>query len=122
MAELKFIGGYPEYMRKLIDVVSKTRMKRKDYIPEAMTMAERDEVLQVHPDYATGGKRAIALGLNKGDMAPNEVADLIEAYPLLGGDELDLTKPDFVVDLLIIGGGLAGTSAAVWAHNQGVDK
>lgn len=122
MAELKFIGGYPEYMRKLIDVVSKTRMQRKDYSPKAMTMAERDEVLRVHPDYAPGGKRAIGLGPNKGDMAPNEVADLLEAYPLLAGDELDLTKPDYVVDLLIIGGGLAGTGAAVWAHEQGVDK
>ncbi len=122
MAELKFIGGYPEYMRKLIDVVSKTRMQRKDYIPKAMTMQERDEVLRVHPDYAPGGKRAIGLGPNKGDIAPNEVADLLEAYPLLSGNELDLTKPDYVVDLLIIGGGLAGTSAAVWAHEKGVNK
>ena len=122
MAELKFIGGYPEDMRELIEVVNKTRMQRKDYIPEAMTMQERDDVLQVHPDYAPGGKRAIRLGPNKGDMAPNEVADLLEAYPLLDGSELDLTKPDYVVDLLIIGGGLAGTSAAVWAHEKGVDK
>lgn len=122
MAELKFIGGYPEGMRELIEVVNKTRMQRKDYIPEAMTMQERDDVLQVHPDYAPGGKRAIRLGPNKGDIAPNEVADLLEAYPLLDGSELDLTKPDYVVDLLIIGGGLAGTSAAVWAHEKGVDK
>ncbi len=122
MAELKFIGGYPEDMRELIEVVNKTRMQRKDYIPKAMTMQERDDVLQVHPDYAPGGKRAIRLGPNKGDMAPNEVADLLEAYPLLDGSELDLTKPDYVVDLLIIGGGLAGTSAAVWAHEKGVDK
>ncbi|KPK71855.1 fumarate reductase [candidate division WOR_3 bacterium SM23_60] len=109
-------------MRKLIEVVNKTRMQRKDYIPEAMTMQERDDVLQVHPDYAPGGKRAIRLGPNKDDMAPNEVADLLEAYPLLDGSELDLTKPDYVVDLLIIGGGLAGTSAAVWAHEKGVDR
>jgi len=122
MAELKFIGGYPEYMRKFIDVVNKTRAKRKDYTPIAMTMEQRDEVLKVHPDYAPGGKRSISIGLNKGDMAPNEVADLIEAYPLIQGNEVDLTKPDFSVDLLIIGGGLAGTAAAVWANDKGVDK
>ncbi|NOR18354.1 FAD-binding protein [candidate division WOR-3 bacterium] len=122
MAELKFIGGYPEYMRKFIDVVNKTRVKRKDYTPIAMTMEQRDEVLKVHPDYAPGGKRSISIGLNKGDMAPNEVADLIEAYPLIQGNEVDLTKPDFSVDLLIIGGGLAGTAAAVWANDKGVDK
>jgi len=122
MAELKFIGGYPEYMRKFIDVVNKTRVKRKDYTPIAMTMEQRDEVLKVHPDYAPGGKRSISIGINKGDMAPNEVADLIEAYPLIQGNEVDLTKPDLSVDLLIIGGGLAGTAAAVWANDKGVDK
>ncbi len=122
MAELKFIGGYPEYMRKFIDIVNKTRAKRKDYTPIAMTMEQRDEVLKVHPDYAPGGKRSISIGLNKGDMAPNEVADLIEAYPLIQGNEVDLTKPDLSVDLLIIGGGLAGTAAAVWANDKGVDK
>ncbi len=122
MAELKFIGGYPEYMRKLIDVVHKTRTERKDYTPKAMTMKERDEVLKIHPDYAPGGKRALSIGLNKGDMTPNEVADLIEAYPLIQGNEVDLTKPDYTVDLLIIGGGLAGTSAAVWANDKGIAK
>lgn len=122
MAELKFIGGYPEYMRKLIDVVHKTRTERKDYTPKAMTMRERDEVLKIHPDYAPGGKRALSIGLNKGDMTPNEVADLIEAYPLIQGNEVDLTKPDYTVDLLIIGGGLAGTSAAVWANDNGIAK
>ncbi len=122
MAELKFIGGYPEYMRKLIDVVNQTRPKRKDFIPKAMTMQERDEVLKVHPDYAPGGKRILSLGPNKGDTAPNEVADLLEAYPLITGSEIDLTKPDFSVDLLVIGGGLAGTSAAVWAHEKGVAR
>jgi len=122
MAELKFIGGYPEYMRKLIDVVHKTRTERKDYTPKAMTMKERDEVLKIHPDYAPGGKRALSIGLNKSDMTPNEVADLIEAYPLIQGNEVDLTKPDYTVDLLIIGGGLAGTSAAVWANDKGIAK
>jgi succinate dehydrogenase/fumarate reductase flavoprotein subunit len=87
-----------------------------------MTMEERDEVLRVHPDYAAGGKRAIALGPNKGDMAPVEVADLLEAYPVIKGNEIDVSKPDYSVDLLIIGGGLAGTTAAVWAHDKGVAR
>jgi len=122
MAELKFIGGYPEYMRKHIEVVNSTRAQRKDFTPEAMTMEQRDEVLKLHPDYAPGGKRAIALGPNKGDMAPNEVVDLLEAYPLIQGNEIDVSKPDYTVDLLVIGGGLAGTTAAVWANDTGIDK
>lgn len=122
MAELKFVGGYPEYMRKHIETVNRTRLQRKDFTPKAMTMEERDEVLRVHPDYAAGGKRTISLGPNKGDMAPNEVVDLLEAYPLIQGNEIDVNKPDYTVDLLIVGGGLAGTSAAVFANDNGIDK
>ncbi len=122
MAELKFIEGYPEYMRKLIDIVNKTRPARKDFTPKAMTMTERDEVLQVHPDYAPGGKRQILFGPNKGDMAANEVVDLIESYPVIDNNMVDLSKPDYSVDLLIIGGGLAGTTAALWALESGINK
>jgi succinate dehydrogenase/fumarate reductase flavoprotein subunit len=119
MSEIKFIRGYPEYMRKLIDIVNKTRTKRKDYDPPAMSKEEREEVLQLHPDYAAGGKRKISIGQNKGDTGPNEVVDLLEAYPLIEEGDVDLTQIDYDVDILIIGGGLAGTTAAIWANNQG---
>lgn len=120
MSEMKFIEGYPEYMRKLIDIVGKTRSKRKDYEPPAMSKEEREEVLKLHPDFAAGGKRKIKIGQNKGDIGPNEVVDLLEAYPLIEEGEIDLSKIDYDVDILIIGGGLAGTTAAIWANNQGI--
>ena len=120
MSEIKFIGGYPEYMRKLINIVNRTRIKRKDYDPPAMSKEERKEVLNLHPDYAHGGKRKISIGQNKGDMGPNEVVDLLEAYPLIEEGEIDLSQIDYDVDILIIGGGLAGTTAAIWANDQGV--
>jgi len=120
MAEIKFIRGYPEYMCKLINIVNKTRTKRKDYNPPAMSKEEKEEVLKLHPDYAPGGKRKILIGQNKGDIGPNEVVDLLEAYPLIEEEEIDLSKVDYDVDILIIGGGLAGTSAAIWANNKGI--
>jgi succinate dehydrogenase/fumarate reductase flavoprotein subunit len=120
MAELKYIEGYPEYMRKLIEKVQKTRDQRLDYTPPAMTMKERDEVLKVHPDFAPGGKRVISFGPNKGDRAPKEVADLLESYPLLESGEVDLSKADYETKILVVGGGLAGTSAALWANDSGV--
>ena len=123
MGELKFIEGYPEHMYELIKVVERTRAKRKDYTPKAMTMEEREEVLKVHPDYAPGGKRKIEVGVNKGDMAPNEVCDLLEAYPLIEEGEIDLKRePDYSVDMLIIGGGLAGTAAAIWANDSKIPR
>ncbi len=120
MAQLKYIDGYPEYMRKLIEKTEKTREKRMDYTPPAMSMKERDEVLKVHPDFASGGKRALLVGPNKGERAPHEVADLLEAYPLVEQDDVDLSKVDFETKLLIVGGGLAGTSAALWASDSGI--
>ena len=94
MPELTYIEGYPEHMRKEIEKVTKTRDKRLDYTPPAMTMKQRDEVLTVHPDFAPGGKRVISLGPNKGDNAPNEVADLLEAYPLVEKGDISLSQVD----------------------------
>jgi succinate dehydrogenase / fumarate reductase flavoprotein subunit len=123
MAEIKFIRGYPEDMRELINKVEKTRMQRKDYEHPAMSVEEREEVLKLnHPDFAAGGKRKISMGQNKGDIGPNEVVDLIEAYPLIEEDEIDLSRVDYDVDITIIGGGLAGTSAAIWANNKGISN
>lgn len=120
MAQIKYIDGYPEYMKKLIEKTEKTREKRLHYTPPAMSMKERDEVLQVHPDFAAGGKRTLLIGPNKGERAPHEVADLLEAYPLVEKGDVDLSSFDFETKLLIVGGGLAGTSAALWANDAGI--
>ncbi len=125
MPEFKLIGGYPEYMRESIKLVEKTRPHRigKDKLPRQMTPKESEEVLnQCHPDYTPGGKRPLKIGQNKGDIGPNEVVDLLEAYPLVEPGELDLSHIDYDVDLLIVGGGLAGTSAALLANDSGIPK
>jgi succinate dehydrogenase / fumarate reductase flavoprotein subunit len=122
MSEVKYIGGYPEHMRKSIEIVSRSRAKRKDAVPAAMSAEQREETLQVHPDYAPGGKRELKIGPNKGDPVPVPVADLLESYPLIDETEVDLSVADHEVDVMIIGGGLAGTAAALLAQDQGVDR
>jgi succinate dehydrogenase/fumarate reductase flavoprotein subunit len=122
MAELVYVDGYPEYMRESIEVVNRTRGKRRGFTPPAMTKEEREDVLQIHPDYAPGGKRKLKVGQNAGDTAPTPVADLLEAYPLIEEGEIDASRADYEVDVLVIGGGLAGTTAAIWAHAAGVPK
>jgi succinate dehydrogenase/fumarate reductase flavoprotein subunit len=122
MGEYKLIDGYPEYMYESIKRVEETRSSRIGALVEQMTIEEREGLLHTyHPDFAPGGKREIAIGKNRGDTAPREVADLLEAYPVIDPAEIDLTRPDFETDVLIIGGGLAGTSAALLANGQGVD-
>jgi succinate dehydrogenase/fumarate reductase flavoprotein subunit len=122
MSELKYIEGYPEYMHKLIDKVHKTRQKRKDYDPRAMTSEEQKEVLKMHPDYVPGGKKKISIGQNKGEMGTKPVVELLESYPLIETKEIDLSQVDYSVDLLVIGGGLAGTTACIWANMKGIPK
>lgn len=121
MAELKFERGYPEYMLESIELVKKTRPHRMGQQFQKMTLKERDDVLRLHPDYAPGGKRTLNVGVNSGDIAPIEVADLLESRPLVEPGEVDLGAPDYDVDILIVGGGLAGTLAAIFADDEGVE-
>jgi len=113
--------AYPKNMRSSIERVEATRPARLKVEPERMSLEERQELLgQFHPDFKEDGKRPLAVGPSKGESAPHEMADLLEAYPLLDPEGVDLTGVDYDVDVLIIGGGGAGTVAALWAHEAGV--
>ena len=112
---------YPKEMEKSIRKVEETRQERLKKMPERMTAKEREEILKkFHPDYRKGAKRRLKVGVSKGSLLPNEVADLIEAYPLIHPDEIDLSQIDYETDILIIGGGGAGTAAALWAYYNGI--
>jgi succinate dehydrogenase / fumarate reductase flavoprotein subunit len=118
---LEFVSGYPDYMLESVDQVERTRDRRLGERFELMSLKERDAILsKYHPDYKESGKRALRLGPNKGDLVPHEIADLIEAHPLINPAEIDLIHLDFDLDILIIGGGGAGMTAALWAHYSGV--
>lgn len=118
---MKLTGGYTEEMRESIEKVEKTRAERMKKSFPAMSMEERDEVLsKYHPDYKPEKKRAVKVGPNKGDIAPHEVVDILEAYPLISEKDIDLKTIDYDVDVLIIGGGGGGTVAALWANENGI--
>ncbi|MBN2156063.1 MAG: FAD-binding protein [Candidatus Lokiarchaeota archaeon] len=120
---MKLIGGYTEEMRRSIDNVNKTRNKRRDQIIADLTMEDRKIVLdQFHPDYNPKYKRNISWGPNKGDNVPNEVADVLESYPIINPNDIDLNQIDYDVGVLIIGAGGAGTNAVLWAKYSDVPK
>lgn len=124
MSELELIRGYPKYMLESIEAVERTRDRRLKEIKEfkRMSAEEREEILdKFHPDYREGAKKPVRIGPNKGDLMSVEVVDLLEAHPLIDPSEIDLSKVDFDVDLLIIGGGGAGMTAALWANKSGID-
>jgi len=56
----------------------------------------------------------------KGTVIYNEVADLLEARPLIDPDQIDLSKVDYDVDILVIGSGGVGPAVALWAIYNGV--
>ena len=115
------MSGYPPELRESIERVEETREKRlKEKMP-LMPPEERDKILRDwHPDYKPEQKRPVRVGAYKGQLAPLEVAELLEAHALIDPSEIDLDNIDYDVDILVIGGGGAGASAALWANQSGV--
>ncbi len=118
---MELIEGYPEYMYNSIKKVEGTRKDRIGKVPKGMKLKEQEEVLKkFHPDYRDDTKREVRFGPNKGDVIYNEIVDLLEARPVVDPKDVDLTEIHYDVDILIIGGGGAGTVAALFAYESGV--
>ena len=118
---MKIIDGYPDYMMESIKKVERTRKARIGTNLPLMSLEDRDVILgKFHPDYKEQEKRPLRIGPNTGDRMPLEIIRLLEAPPLLNPAEVDLSHVDFDVDVLIIGGGGAGTVASLWANMSGV--
>jgi succinate dehydrogenase/fumarate reductase flavoprotein subunit len=117
--------AYPPELKKLIQNVERTRAKRilaKKAGSEfrAMTLDERKQMLQYHPDYKEGGRRELVAGPSKGYRIAHEYCDILEAYSRYNPDDIDLKINHYTTDVLVIGGGGAGTAAALLAEEQGV--
>lgn len=111
------------YTQEMLDSVKKveaTREERMKTEPRRMTAEEKDDVLQkFHPDFKMEGFEQLQMGPNKGEKAPVELAALLQGKSRLSGKEVSLKAPDYDADVLIIGGGGAGCSAAIEAHQAG---
>jgi succinate dehydrogenase/fumarate reductase flavoprotein subunit len=113
---------YPPGLQDNIAIIEAGRDERFKVAFRRITLDEKNPLLKTyHPDYVDGAMRVIQVGPNKGEKAPNELVDLLEGNTRLDPAKVDLNKIDFDVDVLIIGGGGAGGSAALLAHEQGVN-
>jgi succinate dehydrogenase/fumarate reductase flavoprotein subunit len=117
--------GYTPELKEMIKKVEATRAdrvrKKKEGLefPE-MSLEERADVLKAHhPDFKDGSRREIRVGVNKGYSISPEIVDLLEARSRVNPDLIDLSNPTYETDVLIIGGGGAGTAAALLAREQG---
>ncbi len=118
---------YTPELKKFIKEVEKTRptraeKKKKGEEFPAIPVDERQEILRkFHPDFTKGNKRKIKVGPNKGYSISNEIVDTLEAKSRLSPDKIDLSQIDYETDLLVIGGGGAGASAAIVAKENGAN-
>lgn len=110
---------YTPEMLELIKVVEATRPSRLHQAYPAMSMEDRQKVLKgFHPDYLVESMREVRVGVGKGGRMPNELAEVIEGRPHIDAS-FDLSNPEFETDVLVIGGGGAGASAALMAQEAG---
>ncbi len=109
-------------MLESIKKVEATREERMKTEPRRMTAEEKDELLKAyHPDYREDGFAEIKVGPNKGQKAPKELTDLLHSNSRLLKIPVDISKIDYETDVLVIGGGGAGSSAAIEVHEAGAD-
>ena len=116
--------AYTPELKQLMQAVERTRpqrieQKRRGKEFSALSMEAREERLKYHPDYREDSRRPIHVGPSKGYAISPEIVDLIEARSRVDPDRVDLSKVDYETDVLILGGGGAGTAAALLAQEAG---
>ena len=109
------------YTKEMLESMKKVEANREANAvlePRRMTAEEKDTLLKTyHPDYRQEEFDVLAIGPNKGEKVPKELAALLQANSRIQPDQIDLSHVDYDVDVLIIGGG--GASAAIEADNAG---
>ncbi len=111
------------FTQEMLDSMKKVEAARAHNIatePRRMTAEEKEELLKhYHPDYKEEGFTHLSMGPNAGDKVPEELCELLQGKSRVEDLELDLTKADYEADVLIIGGGGAGSSAAIETDEAG---
>ncbi len=113
---------YAKEFEASLKAVEAARAANIAYEPARMTAKEKEDLLAAyHPDYKASEFTELKIGANKGEKVPHELAEMLEAHSRIKAEDVDLTAPKYDVDVLIIGGGGAGSSAAIEAHEAGAN-
>ena len=111
---------HDKFMQESIKKVEAARESNMKLDPRRMTAEEKDILLKTyHPDYREDQFVNLTFGPNKGQKVPVELASLLQAKSRISELEINLENPDYDTDVLIIGAGGAGSSAAIEAHDNG---
>ena len=116
------------YTKEMLESIKKVEATRAERIanvkagihPRRMTAEEKEQVKKEnHPDYIESQFAELQIGPNKGEKVPLELAELLQANSRINPAKIDLSRTDYETDVLIIGGGGAGSAAAIMAHENG---
>ncbi len=111
---------YSEKFQKSLAAVEAARENNIALEPDRMTAKQKEDLLAAfHPDYKTEEFSVLEIGPNKGEKVPHELAETLQAHSRISADSVDLENPDYETDVLVIGAGGAGSSAAIEAHRAG---
>jgi len=110
----------PIELKESLARIEFTREKRlKEDYPQISEDEKSVLIKQNHPDFVDGGVCELLTGPNKGDCAPKELVELLQGNSLVDPDVVDLESVDYDVDVLVVGSGGAGATAALSAHENG---
>ncbi len=113
---------YAKEFQESLKAVEAARESNIAYEPARMTAQEKDDLLAAyHPDYKKSEFSELKIGPNKGDTVPHELCEMLQAKSRIKASDVDLSAPDYDVDVLIIGAGGAGSAAAIEAHEAGAN-
>jgi succinate dehydrogenase/fumarate reductase flavoprotein subunit len=118
--------AYTEELRQLIRRVEETRpdriAKKKTgwEFPKLSLSDKEDRLRKYHPSYKADALQTLRVGPKKGYGVPPEICQSLEAWSRIDPDRIDLSDIAYKTDVLIIGGGGAGTAAALRAAENGV--
>lgn len=113
------------YAKEFEESLAKVAAAREKNIagqPARMSAAEKDALLAAyHPDYRTDRFVPLSVGPNRGERLPVELAEILQAHSRIDPESAApvLSRPKYDVDVLVIGGGGAGCSAALEAQAAG---
>ena len=118
--------AYTDELKKLIKLMEATRPERIAKKKEGlefprMSLAEKENRLRIfHPSYREGSLKELRVGPSKGYSVPPEIFEILESWSRIDPDKVDLSRITLETDVLIVGGGGAGTAAAFLAQESGV--
>ena len=111
---------YGNYLDEAAKIVAEKRNENLKFEHARLTAEEKDQILkEYHPDRIASEFEELKIGPNKGQKAPIQLAEMLQAKPRIEPEHIDLAHVDYEADVLVIGGGGAGTSAAIMASEAG---